>query len=145
MDTILIATDLSEMRTEVLKTGLDFAKKAKANVDLVTVINKNLDYFAQDTGMAFTDQWLERKYIAESELKKIKEENPELNIQINVWIGDPQSEIIEHAIKNNASMIVIGTHGAGGLFNALLGGTAQYLVKHTPVPVLIVPFNKTRH
>src|SRR5665647_1812506 len=111
MDTILIATDLSEMRTEVLKTGLDFAKKAKANVDLVTVINKNLDYFAQDTGMAFTDQWLERKYIAESELKKIKEENPELNIQINVWIGDPQSEIIEHAIKNNASMIVIGTHG----------------------------------
>jgi nucleotide-binding universal stress UspA family protein len=145
METILVATDLNVMRDEVLKTGFNLAKKMNAQVLLIVVINKNLDYFPPDTGMIFSSQWEARKYIAEQQLEAIKKAHPDLSISAIACIGDPQREIIDQGIENKVSMIVIGTHGRGGLYHALMGGTAEYVVRHSPVPVMVVPFNKKRH
>ncbi|WP_121355207.1 universal stress protein [Flavisolibacter nicotianae] len=145
MDTLLVATDLGTMKEEVLKTGFDLAKKMNARVQLVVIINKNLEYFPPDNGMIFSDQWAARKYLAEQELEEIKNNHPVIAIQTLVCIGDPQRDIVEQAIEARATMIVMGTHGRGRLYHALMGGTAQYVVRHSPVPVLVVPFNKGRH
>lgn len=145
METILIATDLGTMKEEVLKTGFDLAKKMDAQVRLVVIINKNLDYFPPDNGMIFSDQWEARKYLAEQQLEEIKNGLPGIAVQTLACIGDPQREIVEQAMENHVSMIVMGTHGRGGLYNAIMGGTAQFVVRHSPVPVLVVPFNKGRH
>lgn len=145
METFLIATDLSNMKQPVLDAGFGLARKTGANVCLTVIINKNLDYFPPDTGLIFSDQWQARQYLAERQLEEIRAANSDLEIEINACIGDPQKDIIELAIEKKASMIVIGTHGRGGLYNSLLGGTAQYVVRHSPVPILVVPFNKTRH
>lgn len=145
METVLIATDLSNMSDKVLKAGFDIAKKIKAQVDLTVVINKNLEYFPPDTGLVFSDQWAARQYIAEQELQQIKQKHPGVQINMVVCIGDPPKEIIEQAIENNATMIVMGTHGRGSFYDSILGGTAQYVVRHSPVPVLVVPFNNARH
>lgn len=145
METILVATDLSTMRDEVLKAGFDLAKKMEAQVLLTVIINKNLDYFPPDTGMIFSNQWEARKYVAEQQLEEIKETHPDVSIDILACIGDPQQAIIAQAMENRVNMIVIGTHGRGGLYHMLMGGTAEYVVRHSPVPVLVVPFNKRPH
>lgn len=145
METILIATDLSDTKEEVLKAGFDLARKMKAQVVLSVVINRNLDYFPPDTGMIFSDQWEARKYMADQQLEAIREAHPDVPVTPLTTIGYPQQEIIEQALHNGAGMIVMGTHGRGGLYGALMGGTAQYVVRHSPVPVLVVPFNKRRH
>jgi nucleotide-binding universal stress UspA family protein len=133
------------MKDDVINTGLQLARKMGAQVDLAVIINKNLDYFPTDTGAIFSDQWEARKYLAEKQLAAIKEANPDIPIRVVTCIGTPQQEIIEQAIDNKASMIVIGTHGRGSLSSMFMGGTAQYVVRHSPVPVLVVPFNKNRH
>lgn len=47
--------------------------------------------------------------------------------------------IIEFAQKENADIIVTGTHGASGLKKLLLGSNTSSLVSKSPVPVLAIP------
>jgi nucleotide-binding universal stress UspA family protein len=50
-------------------------------------------------------------------------------------IGDA---IVKEAEHWQADLIVMGTHGRRGLTRAVLGSDAEYVVRHTPVPVLLV-------
>jgi nucleotide-binding universal stress UspA family protein len=46
--------------------------------------------------------------------------------------------IIDYARENNCKLIAIATHGHGGVRRFVLGSTADYVLHHSPVPVLIV-------
>ncbi|MBL8817382.1 MAG: universal stress protein [Planctomyces sp.] len=47
-------------------------------------------------------------------------------------------EIIDYAKQNDVDLIVIGTHGRGGLMHVLLGSVAEKIVRKSPCPVLTV-------
>jgi hypothetical protein len=53
-------------------------------------------------------------------------------------IGVPSVEIVSVAQKQNADLIVMGTHGRTGLSHILLGSTAERVIQHAPCPVLTV-------
>ncbi len=55
----------------------------------------------------------------------------------DVAVGDAAEEIMKYAKKQNADMIIIGTHGVKGLEKILMGSTAERVVKNAPCPVLI--------
>ena len=58
-------------------------------------------------------------------------------------IMGPASETLLTAIDElNASHIVLGTHGHGGMHNLMSGSVAQELVRRSNVPVLLVPVVK---
>ena len=145
MNKILIATDLSEQKDIIINEGMILATHLNADVELLTVINKNLDFIPMDTGMNFTNQWEARKYLAENTLQEIKENYPQLNIKISVFIGTPTEDIINQAIKNKSSIIVMGTQGKNDISQIILGSTAEHVIRHSPIPVLIVPLNKYAH
>jgi len=46
--------------------------------------------------------------------------------------------IIDDAIKWNAQLIAMGTHGRRGITRAVLGSDAEAMVRRSPVPVLLV-------
>jgi len=46
--------------------------------------------------------------------------------------------VAEHAGQVHADMIVVGSHGRRGLDRALMGSDAEQIVRHAPVPVLVV-------
>lgn len=145
MNKILIATDLSKDKEVIIKEGLVLAKNLKAEVELITVINRSIEYMPVDIGINFSDQWEAREYIAKTTLEEIKEKHPDLNIKVAVFLGDPKQDIIEYALENKATIIVIGTHGRTGVQHMLMGGTAEYIIRHSPIPVLVIPMNKYLH
>jgi nucleotide-binding universal stress UspA family protein len=51
--------------------------------------------------------------------------------------GDPRICLIEKAESHHAGLIVVGQHGDGQL--AGLGGTVSYLVRHSPIPLAVIP------
>jgi nucleotide-binding universal stress UspA family protein len=53
--------------------------------------------------------------------------------------ADPAAVILEQAKKANADLVVMGAHGRGALYGALLGDVAQDVVRQAPCPVLLVP------
>jgi universal stress protein A len=52
--------------------------------------------------------------------------------------GVPYAEIVALATAERADLIVIGTHGRGGVNRALLGSVADRVVRLAPCPVLTV-------
>lgn len=52
--------------------------------------------------------------------------------------GNPFQEIVETAAAEGAELIVMGTHGRGGLSRFLLGSVADRVVRTAPCPVLTV-------
>lgn len=55
-----------------------------------------------------------------------------------VWYDDPTVAIADAARYDAADLIVMSTHGRGGLSRLLLGSVAESLVRTVPVPVLLV-------
>lgn len=52
--------------------------------------------------------------------------------------GSPRPVIVDSAIDLQCQMIVMGTHGRSGLAHLLLGSVAEYVVRHSKVPVLTI-------
>jgi glycine betaine transporter len=59
-------------------------------------------------------------------------------VQTGVRIGKPYHEIVSFAKVTDADLIVISTHGYTGLKHALLGSTAERVVRYATCPVLVV-------
>ena len=53
--------------------------------------------------------------------------------------GRPTEDIIKTAESWNADLIVMGTHGRTGLLHLLLGSIAEHVLRHSKIPVLVVP------
>jgi nucleotide-binding universal stress UspA family protein len=51
---------------------------------------------------------------------------------------------VSHAEKTGADLIVIGTHGRGGIAHAVLGSVAERVVQKAKRPVLAVPIEAHR-
>ena len=55
-----------------------------------------------------------------------------------VW-QDPAHGLLQVAEETGATMIIVGTHGAGSKGGVFRGSVAYKLLHHATVPVLIVP------
>lgn len=53
--------------------------------------------------------------------------------------GFPGSTILRYVREEEMDIVVMGTHGRTGLGRALLGSTAERIVRRSPVPVCTVP------
>lgn len=58
-----------------------------------------------------------------------------------VAIGDPVTEIMSYAKRNNIDLIVVGSHGKSGLGAVLLGSVTSKLLSYSEVPVLVTRLN----
>ena len=52
--------------------------------------------------------------------------------------GEPSEAILTYAVSSNASLIALTSHGTHGLEVGLLGGVAQFMLKESEIPVLMV-------
>lgn len=58
--------------------------------------------------------------------------------------GDPGKIIVNEAKEWGADVIVVGSHGRGGLGRLLMGSVAQYVVDHAPCSVEIAHRKETQ-
>ena len=56
----------------------------------------------------------------------------------NSVIGTPAGSIVEYAGGHDIDLIVMGTHGRGGMSHLLMGSVAERVVRTAPCPVLTV-------
>ncbi len=53
--------------------------------------------------------------------------------------GVTAQTILEQAERRDVDLIVLGSHGHGALYKALLGGTSDSVLRHAICPVVVVP------
>jgi nucleotide-binding universal stress UspA family protein len=62
----------------------------------------------------------------------------DLAITPMVRAGEPRKTIIEVAERWPADLLVIGAHSKRSVLDVMLGGTASYVSRHAPCPVIMV-------
>jgi len=53
-------------------------------------------------------------------------------------MGEPRGTIIDTAQRMGADLLVIGAHNKRSVFDVMLGGTAAYVSRHAPCPVIMI-------
>jgi len=71
-----------------------------------------------------------------NELERIVGERAEVERIISE--GTPSRGIVDHARETGCDIVVMGTHGRGGIDRLLLGSVAERVVRTCPIPVLTV-------
>ena len=139
---ILIAVDLSESSELVIKKGIELAIKMEASVILSSVIPMYVDYLQSQMSMVPTpwdEIYTAQKEAAIKELKLVQDKFPNIPIEIYVEVGNAKDVVIEKAIMEKVEYIVVGTHGRTGFSHVVMGSTAEYIVRHATMPVMVVP------
>jgi len=62
----------------------------------------------------------------------------ELRATAEAVIGTPAGSIVEYAAGHDIDLIVMGTHGRGGMSHLLMGSVAERVVRTASCPVLTV-------
>jgi nucleotide-binding universal stress UspA family protein len=138
---LLHPTDFSECAEHARDQALGLARALGAELILLHVSVEAPLYGEGLLGMAETERVYEaqRKW-AETELAARAAALGQTGVAVR-WLrrtGVPHEEIVEAAGDEQADMIVIGTHGRGGLNRVLLGSVADRVVRLAPCPVLTV-------
>jgi nucleotide-binding universal stress UspA family protein len=61
-----------------------------------------------------------------------------VNDEVLIKSGAPAEVIVETAQQAHCDLIVLGTRGQGGIVDFLIGSTAKWVIRHSPIPVLVV-------
>ena len=147
MKTILVPTDFTQEADNAIETARLLAKKYKAKIVFLNVIELNSGEVINTSGgpsnyASFTDGIL----IHES-LKRSEEEMTRL-VQVSkfqgieseyeVKLGNPFGHIFSTIEEHGVDFIVMGTKGATGLGEIIIGSNTEKVVRKAKCPVLSI-------
>jgi nucleotide-binding universal stress UspA family protein len=69
-------------------------------------------------------------------LAELRPSDPAIAVEHRLGIGDAAGEVVALAREVRADLIVMGTHGRGGVGRLLLGSVAEAVLRRAPCPVL---------
>jgi universal stress protein A len=137
---ILCPVDFSEESRHALRWAAAVARRTTARVTVLNAIDPLLAQAATlrlglDLASGETDPAI-REFLAATWSDETSEP---LNANVDVRIGDPADVILDTAAIERTDLIVMGTHGLGGVRKWLLGSTTEKVLRRTHASVLAVP------
>jgi len=137
---ILIAVDDSAYAIKAARAGFTLAQALEAVVGVVYVINKSKEVVSADLGI--TPEQSKTLLLQQAD-KTIQQYIELYDGKTEVFRftpeGTPEKEILNIASEWEADLIVMGTHARSGLDRILTGSTAEYIIRHSTIPVLVTP------
>lgn len=137
---ILIPTDSSEPSEKAVREGCQLAKRLGATVSLLYV-NEPIAFmpFVGTQTVPYYEDWSrEAKAAGEKALERAAQIAREEGVEAQTRLeeGRPVQQILEAAKGHD--LIVMGSHGRGGLDRLLLGSVTSGVLHRSPVPVLVI-------
>ncbi len=147
LKTIMIATDGSDASRKAATVGLDIARDSCSEVTAVYIVDtqrlNSLHGYTSLPGLKdkLLDMMLREGESATSEISKMASD---IGLSSNKIIaeGDPSSELLRISKELAMDLLVIGGIGRSGLRKLLLGSVAEKVIRHSRVPVLLVPIDE---
>jgi nucleotide-binding universal stress UspA family protein len=159
---ILYATDLSETAVHAFSYAASLADMYGAGITILHVLTEipgeefilnmiDIDTWNEIKMRHYSearDQLIGKKrdHIAVKEVlqafsEKVKataENQTIVTDEIIIKPGAPAEVIVHTAQEKQCDLIVMGTHGHGIIAEVLIGSTAKWVVRHSPIPVLVI-------
>jgi len=130
------AVDLSEPSRVAMEYAVDLASRFAAELTLVHV---HAPLYAGDTvvpsskgsaSLAAAERTLEQ-WRAEAE------ERVRAPVRSKILFGEAVAEVLRYDSENGCDLLIVGTHGRGGIPRLVLGSVAEHLIRQSHCPVLV--------
>ncbi len=143
---ILVPLDGSKLAESVLPYAEEFAQKLNAEVDLISVTNRVQGYWPfedlnrpHQTRLAPQATCTMEEHAAnylDTAAKSLEEKG--IKVVKEVICGKTAQEIVFYANDNHSDLIIISTHGRGGLSKLTHGSITEKVIKQSRVPVVLI-------
>jgi nucleotide-binding universal stress UspA family protein len=131
---ILVATDFSEVSTAAIDYGRDLARTFGTSLRLLHVMEN--PFLRPSPADPHTLKAAALRHLMD---RLTDEDREALHATAALETSDdPAGEIVKQAKTHAVDLIVLGTHGRGGVAHLLLGSVAEKVVRTAPCPVLTV-------
>ena len=132
---ILVTTDFSEGTSDALTYAFSIAQECQSKVTLLHVVN--------DLAMADVASKL-REPLTSGIRQELEELVPEearnwCDVETRVETGFPYRVILKLVQSEKPDLLVMNVHGKSMLDRALIGSTAERVVRSAGCPVLLIP------
>jgi nucleotide-binding universal stress UspA family protein len=143
---ILIATDGSALAEHAVTSGIALAKSVGAKASII-VVEPSFNVFSvpesqvRQMSEAFAKHAEQIKKHAAQVLDRAADAAKAAGVacnKIQVEHDSPYEAIIAAAKDNACDLIVMASHGRGGVSAVLLGSVTSKVLTHTKIPVLVV-------
>ncbi|MDX1629010.1 MAG: universal stress protein [Fulvivirga sp.] len=147
---IIVPTDFSACSINALKYAASFARHMEIeNFSIMHAMPTTITYSEMGVGTAATDHLFEHEEEVENEFFSLKKKVPELrHIKYKTVIqqGSVVDAVSAHCDDASEDLIIMGTKGATGLDEIIMGTNTHAVVQESKCPVLVIPENvKYRH
>jgi len=134
---ILCATDLSDLSSMAISTGLALAKEFNAKLFVCHIVD--LSTTAAYGDIIFAPLELQNKTIGYSheQLQQMMQ-NQTIDWEPLITAGHPPDEISKFVAMHQIDLVVSATHGRSGLKRFFLGSVTERWMRILPCPLLIV-------
>ena len=143
---VVLALDGSALSEKARPWALAMARARTSPLVLVSVVDP---YQASAYGMAataglvlydgtFPEATKDATAYLETQAALCTAEAPEVPVMMHVLIGDASREILQAASSVGADLIVLTTHGRGGVDRWVRGSVAERVVSHGHLPVMLI-------
>jgi nucleotide-binding universal stress UspA family protein len=132
---IMVTTDFSAGTAEALAYAFSIAQECQSKITLLHVIS--------DLTMVDVDTKL-RDPLVEGVRKKLEDLVPDearawCEVKTRVETGTPYRRILKILNEEKVGLLVMNVHGKGMLDRALVGSTAERVVRAAECPVMLIP------
>jgi len=142
MKTILVPIDFSKVSRYVIAEAARVARLAKGRLVLLHAVAPPavVTELAPLVGEAL-QMSAELEVIGRRHLRRLQKSPKLRGLKVDTICeqGFPVPQVLAHAKRLRADMIVLGSHGHGAVYNLVVGSTASGVLKHATCPVLVVP------
>jgi nucleotide-binding universal stress UspA family protein len=140
---ILVPLDGSELARQALPLACELAQAAHAKITLIQAVSPKIEGYPSLLTQPLPSYGVILNVLrvaAQQELEQIAGQihQPGVPIEIAVVTGHAAEVIVDEAAKRAASMIVMATHGYGGLRRWALGSVADQVLHATNLPLMLV-------
>lgn len=142
---ILVATDGSKLSTTAVVAASKLAVELGASLTMVRVVPKYPNAFFDGQPVLSPKQVseLEKAQVqkAQASLNELREETVDQHITVNsavVKSTNVSEALLKVAQKMKADLIVMASHGRGGIKRVLIGSETLQVLTHSEIPVLVV-------
>lgn len=140
---ILLPLDGSDLAEQALPVAAYIAHHARGKIVLLECVVPPIEfgpYIGREPPLLVQQAIDTDTEMATNYLKRVVQEHnlADLEMESKVEYGLPAHCILTVAEQQQSDLIVISSHGRSGLSRWILGSVAQKVIRHAPIPVLVL-------
>lgn len=137
---ILVAVDDSAHAMRAAKTAFTLAHSLAARIGIIYVVDRTREAVSADLGITAEQSGIVLLAEAEKTIDQLIRDHPNVERVLRFTPeGSPEKEILHIAREWGADLIIMGSNERSGLEKLLSSSVTNYVIRHSPIPVMVVP------